>query len=112
MSQDFPDSTSAGQWPEGQGAQPYGQPPGQEYGQATGPAYSQPPGYPAPGAAFGGFQQAVRPVQVAGHQGYGPRGPSDDNMWALLSYISPIIVSFLGPLIIYLIKKDESQYVH
>jgi uncharacterized Tic20 family protein len=32
-------------------------------------------------------------------------------MWALLSYLSPIIVSFLGPLIIYMVKKDESQYV-
>jgi len=32
-------------------------------------------------------------------------------MWALLSYLSPIIVSFLGPLIIYMIKKDESRYV-
>jgi uncharacterized Tic20 family protein len=111
MSQDFPGSTSAGPWPEGQGAQPHGQPPGPEYGQATGPAYGQPPGYAGPGAAFGGYQQAVQGVPVAGHQGYGPRGPSDDNMWALLSYISPIIVSFLGPLIIYLIKKDESQYV-
>ena len=95
MSQDFPESTSAGQWPEGPGAQWYGQQSGQA-GQ---------------GAAFPGYQQAVHPVPVDGRQGYGPRGPSDDNMWALVSYLSPIIVSFLGPLIVYMIKKDESPYV-
>lgn len=32
-------------------------------------------------------------------------------MWALLAYLSPIIVSFLGPLIIYLVKMNESRYV-
>jgi len=95
MSQDFPESTPAGQWPEEPGAQWYGQQPGQA----------------GPGAASGGYQQEVRPFPVDGRQGYGPRGPSDDNMWALMSYLSPIIVSFLGPLIVYLIKKDESPYV-
>jgi uncharacterized Tic20 family protein len=99
MSQDFPESTSAGQrpgqWPEGPGPQWYGQQPGQA----------------GPGATFPGYQQAVQGFPVNGGQGYGPRGASDDNMWALASYLSPIIVSFLGPLIIYLIKKDESPYV-
>jgi uncharacterized Tic20 family protein len=95
MSQDFPESAPPGQWPEG--------PPAQWYGQQAGQS--------GPGAAFGGYQQAAQPVPVDERQGYGPRGPSDDSMWALLSYLSPIVVSFLGPLIIYLIKKDESRYV-
>ena len=103
MSEDFPESTSAGQRPEGPGGRSYGQQPDQPYGQQPGQAW--------PGATVPGYQQAVQGYPVGGPQGYGPRGPSDDHMWALLSYLSPIVVSFLGPLIIYMIKKDESQYV-
>ena len=46
-----------------------------------------------------------------------PPGPlssgdqSDDNAWALLAYLSPIIVSFIGPLVIYLVKMHESRFV-
>jgi uncharacterized protein len=130
MSEDFPDSKWQGPGPEGpagqqpgqgygqqpaqgygqQPGQAYGQQPAQGYGQQPGQAYGQQPGQPGMGAAFPG-QQEVQGVPAGGTQGYGPRGQSDDNMWALIAYLSPIIVSFLGPLIIYMIKKDESQYV-
>jgi uncharacterized Tic20 family protein len=36
---------------------------------------------------------------------------SDDRTMALVAYIIGYLVSFLGPLIIYLIKKDESPFV-
>ncbi len=44
-------------------------------------------------------------------QGYGPRGPSDDHLWSLLSYLLGIVFSLVAPLIIYAVKKDESPYV-
>lgn len=43
--------------------------------------------------------------------GYGPRGPADDHLWSLLSYVLTIVVGFLAPLVIYAIKLNESRYV-
>jgi uncharacterized protein len=36
---------------------------------------------------------------------------SDEKTMAILSHILALVSSFIGPLIIYLIKKDESAYV-
>lgn len=36
---------------------------------------------------------------------------SDEKTMALLSHVLTIVVSFLAPLIIYLIKKDESAFI-
>ena len=42
---------------------------------------------------------------------------SDDRMWGLLAHLSGLVasslagLSFLGPLIVYLIKKDQSPFV-
>jgi uncharacterized Tic20 family protein len=44
-------------------------------------------------------------------QGYGPRGPSDDHTWALLSYVLALVASIIAPLVIYLVKTNESRYV-
>ena len=44
-------------------------------------------------------------------QGYGPRGPSDDQLWALLSYVLALVASIIAPLVIYLVKMNESRYV-
>ena len=46
----------------------------------------------------------------AGH-GYGPRGPADDHLWALLSYLLTFVAGILAPLIVYLVKMNESRYV-
>jgi len=43
--------------------------------------------------------------------GYGPRGASDDQLWALLSYLLTFVAHFIAPLIIYLVKMNESGYV-
>jgi uncharacterized Tic20 family protein len=50
---------------------------------------------------------AQRPPSPAGSSG----DQSEDNSWALLAYVSPIIVSFIGPLVIYLVKMNESRFV-
>jgi uncharacterized Tic20 family protein len=64
----------------------------------TQPGYIPPPGEP-------GYGQQDNP------QGYGPRGASDDQTWAMLSYILALVVSIIGPLVMYLVKKNESRYV-
>ena len=37
---------------------------------------------------------------------------SEDRTWAMLSHISPILVGFIGPLVIWLIYKDKSPFVN
>jgi hypothetical protein len=56
-----------------------------------------PPGYP--------------PQGPEGPQGYGPRGPSDDHLWAALSYVLAFVASIIAPLVIYLVKMNESRFV-
>jgi len=35
----------------------------------------------------------------------------DERLWGLFSHISALILGFIGPLIIWLIKKDESHFI-
>jgi uncharacterized protein len=93
--------------PTGPPGQGQGQPPG--YGQqASQPGYGQ-PGYGQPG--YG--QPATQPAysQQDNPQGYGPRGASDDQTWAMLSYVLAFVASIIAPLVIYLVKMNESRYV-
>ncbi len=75
------------------GQQSYGQ---QDYGQQD---YGQ--------QAYG--QQGYG--QQGGPQDYGPRGASDDRTWALLSYVLALVASIIAPLVIYLVKINESRFV-
>jgi hypothetical protein len=67
------------------------------------PDYMPPTGQP--GYSQPGYSQQDSP------QGYGPRGASDDQTWAMFSYILALVVSIIGPLVIYLVKLNESRYV-
>jgi uncharacterized Tic20 family protein len=59
-----------------------------------------------------GYSQPPMPPFPAGNPlGYGPRGPSDDHLWSLLAYLLTFVASILAPLIIYLVKINESPYV-
>ncbi|WP_188196472.1 DUF4870 domain-containing protein [Nonomuraea sp. SYSU D8015] len=106
-----------GQQPPSYGQQPpaYGQPQSGGYGPQPGygpqggygpqagygPAQQPPPGYaytPGPGEPY-----------IPGR--YGPRPGTDDTTMAMLSHLLGLLVSWIGPLIIYLMKKDESPYV-
>jgi uncharacterized Tic20 family protein len=82
--------------PQGYGQQGYGQ---QAYGQGSQQGYGQ--------QAYGqqGGPQGYDP------QGYGPRGVSDDRTWALLSYVLALVASIIAPLVIYLVKMNESRFV-
>lgn len=37
---------------------------------------------------------------------------SEDRTWALLAHLSPIFLGFIGPLVIWLIYKDQSPFVN
>ncbi|GAA4075134.1 DUF4870 domain-containing protein [Actinomadura miaoliensis] len=89
------------------------------YGQAPGapppPGYTPPPGYgsgPGAGNPYGGGPQ---PPWGYGPPGVppNPQGPvrSDDTTWALMCYVLTIAVGFLGPLVLYFVKKNESPFV-
>ncbi|HEY1641397.1 MAG TPA: DUF4870 domain-containing protein [Streptosporangiaceae bacterium] len=76
----------------------------------NGPAPAAP--YALPGQEYGYPGATAGPgMPVAGPAGYGPRPQSDDRAWATVAYLTPFVVSFLGPLIIYLIKKNESPFI-
>jgi uncharacterized Tic20 family protein len=99
-----PPSSGAGGYPpptSGAGAYP---PPGGDPN-----AYPQAGGYgPPPG---GGYQQ---PYGQPGQPGYpGAKGNyvNDEKTWVILSHIGGIFIGFLAPMIIMLIKGNESQTV-
>lgn len=58
-----------------------------------------------------GYQPPAQAFPAGSPQGYGPRGPADDQLWALLAYLLAFVASIIAPLIIYLVKMSESRYV-
>ncbi len=36
---------------------------------------------------------------------------SEARTWGLVAHLSPLLVGFIGPLVVWLLKKDESEYV-
>lgn len=73
------------------------------------PPAGQPPYNPqAAPPAQAPYQQA--PYQQP-QQAYAGAPSKDDNTMALLVHVSAIFTGFVGPLIIWLIKKDESPFV-
>lgn len=88
------------------GPEPGATPPPPSYPQQPPPPWAQqPPPYPQqppPYGQPGGYQQEL--------------SPPDQRLWAMLSHLSGIVtslvgLSFLGPLVIYLIYKDRGAYV-
>lgn len=59
-------------------------------------------------------------IPPSGQPGYGqqdnlqdqsPRETSDDQNWAMLAYILALFASIIAPLVIYLVKMNDSRYV-
>jgi len=102
--------------PQGYGQdspQGYGQDSPQGFGQDSPQGYGQasPQGYAQPGYGQQGYNPQGYGQPGGNPQGYGPRGPSDDHTWALLSYVLALVASIIAPLVIYLVKMNESRYV-
>ncbi|HAY78533.1 MAG TPA: DUF4870 domain-containing protein [Planctomycetaceae bacterium] len=41
----------------------------------------------------------------------GGSSTDDERMWGMLAHLSPLVLGFLGPLIIWMVKKDESPFI-
>ncbi|WP_433477933.1 DUF4870 domain-containing protein [Spirillospora sp. CA-142024] len=91
----------------------YGQPPGQPPGPPPGLPPGQPPRLPPgqPGMPPGG--------QYDPRYGYGPPGvpygpggpaPGEETTWAIFAYVGNLLIGFLPPLVIYLVKKNTSPF--
>jgi uncharacterized Tic20 family protein len=88
--------------------------------QQPGPVPQQPGPAPQPqdGPAYGTPQPAQSPYQgppQAG-QAYGqyqpqPLTPSDERLWTVLAQVGPFVLSFIAPLVIWLVLKDRSRFV-
>jgi uncharacterized Tic20 family protein len=78
----------------------------------TQPGYTPPPsqpGYTPPPSQPGYTPPLSQPGY--GQQDNSPRGGSDDQTWAMLSYILALVASVIAPLVIYLVKMNDSRYV-
>jgi uncharacterized Tic20 family protein len=103
--------------PSAYGRQPYGQPPQVQPPQVqpsqAGPLGQQLPGYGVqPYDPYGGYDPrwGYGPPGNPEHPEYGqPTG--DDTTMALFCYVGALLGGFLVPLILYLIKKNESRFV-
>jgi uncharacterized protein len=91
-------------------------PPAPSYGSS--PSASPPPAPPpAPPPSYGTpAPPASAPVgsPPPATSGYPPgRGVSDSDrrMWAMLAHLGGIIISFVAPLIVYLIYKDQDEFI-
>ncbi len=57
-------------------------------------------------------QGGVPPHGADGLPPHGAGMPTkDEQTWAMLAHLSPLVLGFLGPLIIWQMKKDESHFV-
>jgi uncharacterized Tic20 family protein len=81
-----------GQQQPGQGPQQPGQPWGQPGQQQPGQPGQQQPGY--------GYPQAPQPMR-----------PEDEKLWATLIHVGGILLSFVAPLVGYLVLKDRGPFV-
>ncbi|MFL1379962.1 MULTISPECIES: DUF4870 domain-containing protein [unclassified Nocardiopsis] len=106
------------------------QDPGQQQPGYQNPGYQDPSGgYPPPGAQQpggypppGGYQDQTGGYQAAGYPqgGYGAQQPgsatgappsADERQFGLFAHLGGGLLGFIVPLIIYLIKRDESPFV-
>jgi len=69
----------------------YGQQPQQS-------AYGQQPQQPGPGPAYG-------------YRAQPPVSPGDARMWSVFAHLGPILLSFLVPVVIYLVYKDRDPFI-
>jgi uncharacterized protein len=93
------------QQPPAYGSPQPGQPPqGQPYPNQPAPGQPQ-PGQPQPGTGYGPPYGSGAPYQPQ------PLTPSDERMWAIFAQIGPVLLSFIAPLVIWLVFKDRSRFV-
>lgn len=70
-----------------------------------------PPPMGSGSSGFGGLPTAA-PSTVGVGLGQGKLGEADEKLMGMLAHLLAIVSGFVGPLIIWLIKKDESPFVN
>ncbi|WP_407344048.1 DUF4870 domain-containing protein [Pengzhenrongella phosphoraccumulans] len=85
--------------------QGYAPPPPAGYAPPTG--YAPPPPAPGYGGPQYGAPQGYAPQYAAG----APLSDSDQRLWAVLSHIGGVFVSFLVPLVVWLVFKGRGAFV-
>jgi uncharacterized Tic20 family protein len=84
-----------------------------------GEAPQPPPGYPVPPAPAAGYPPPSAPQYGAAPGGYpppaygagAPLSDADQRLWAVLSHIGGVFVSFLVPLIVWLVFRARGAFV-
>ena len=90
------DQPPPGQPPPYHGAygQPPGQPPGPPHGPPSAGPYDPRYGYGPPGVPYGP----------------GMQNPGEETTWAIFAYVGNVLIGFIPPLVIYLVKKNTSPF--
>jgi uncharacterized Tic20 family protein len=95
------------------GQDPYQQQPGVPSGQQPPPG--QQPGGPNPYPQQPGQPPYQQPYPQQGQPPYGygppPVAPSEERTWAIFAHLGGVFLSFLVPLIIWLVYRERSQYL-
>jgi uncharacterized Tic20 family protein len=91
--------------PPSYGPPPYG-PPG-----PYGPGQYPPGQYPSGQYPSGQYPAGQYPAGAYA-PAYGPPGMAaqEDTTWSVLAYLGQLIVGFIAPLVVYLVRKDESPF--
>lgn len=100
MSSAYPPPPEDPQHDAGQGLPP---PPPGYYQQQPGSqpsGYQQQPGYPP-----SGYQQ--QPGYPAGR----PMRPDEEKLWAVAAHLGPLLLSFIAPLVVWLVFRERSAYL-
>lgn len=107
---DVPPAPGAVPGPAQPAGSPYGQPPYPQQPPGQQPYAQQPPGQQP-------YTQQPYTQQPYAQQPYGqpyqapPLSHGDRVTWSVLAHLSPLVLSFVGPLIVWLIYKDRDEVV-
>ncbi|MBG0828928.1 DUF4870 domain-containing protein [Planomonospora sp. ID67723] len=85
-----------------------GHPPAGGYGYGSGPYGSYDP-YGPPGP-YGSYDPYGPPGPYGSYGPPAPRPGSDDTTMAMVAHLLGLLTGFVGPLVVYLVKKDESPF--
>ena len=91
MSSAYPPPPDESQQPTGQNPRP---PVGPPAGQGPPPGHYQQPGYPA-----------------SSYPGPRPLRPDEEKLWAIAAHLGPLLLSFVAPLVVWLVFRERSAYL-
>ena len=67
--------------------------------------------YGGPNRPYGSFNFYPAPPPSAGQQAFGGAVTQDERNMAMLAHLLQIFTGFLGPLVLFLVKREQSKFV-